>query len=120
MPQPAVSIDGLAKVVRELERLGVETDDLRAAFAGIAKDVEGESQRRVRVATGALRGTIRAGTRTKNKAVVRAGTARVAYAGVVNYARPGDHFLTGPANDDPERHKRRIEAELTALVRKLD
>lgn len=115
MAAPAVRIDGLREVVRDLERLGVSADDLKDAFGKIAGDVVEESSRRVRVRTGALRATIRP-ARTKNKAVVRAGTARVPYAGVVNYARPGDQFLTGPANENPEQKARVIEESLERLI----
>lgn len=116
MASPAVRVEGLAQLVRDLERYGVSTDDLKDAFGAISKDVADEAGTRVRVFSGALKATIRP-ARTKNKAVVRAGSAGVPYAGVVNYARPGDEFLTGPANEDLPRKIARIEAELDQLVR---
>lgn len=119
--QEGVRITGLREVVRDLERFGVSTDDLKEAFGEIARDVATESGRIVKVKTGALLRTIRPG-KTKNKAIVRAGTAvGVPYAGVINYGRDGfsgDQFLTGPANADPEGKVRRIEANLAALKRK--
>jgi hypothetical protein len=111
----AIRVDGLAKVVRDLERFGVSTDDLKDAFGGISKDVAAEAGARVRVRTGALAATIRP-ARTKNKAVVRAGSAGVPYAGIINYARPGDEFLTGPANENPGEKIARIERELDQLI----
>lgn len=115
MAAPAVRVNGLAEVVRELERFGVSTDDLKDAFGEIAGDVADEAQGRVRVATGALKATIRP-ARTKNKAVVRAGTAGVPYAGVVNYSRPGDGFLTIPANENTDAKIAKIEQNLQALI----
>ena len=104
-------------MLRDLERFGVATDDLRDAFGAIAGDVAAEAGQRVRRVTGTLAGTIRPG-RAKNKAIVRAGSASVPYAGVVNYHRPGDEFLTGPANENPELRVRQIEASLEALIGK--
>lgn len=115
-------IEGLRETIRDLERLGVDVEDLRKAFGGIAEDVTQEARDEVAVRTGGLQGTIRP-ARTKNKAVVRAGTAGRPYAGVINYGWPahgieGSDFLTGPANEDPDGKARRIEAELEDLIRR--
>lgn len=117
MATPAVRVQGLSETVRNLQRLGVSADDLKEAFGAISRAVVTESSARVRVKTGALKATIRP-ARTKNKSVVRAGTAGVPYAGVINYARPGDEFLTGPANENTEEKIRHIEAELESLIRR--
>lgn len=115
-----VRITGLRETVRNLERLGVSVQDLREAFLDISRDVVSEARGLVRVLTGRLRETIRE-AQTKNKAVVRAGTPTgVPYAGVVNYVRPGDQFLTRPANTDTEGKVRRIEANLEDLIRRYN
>jgi hypothetical protein len=115
---PAVRIEGLAALVRDLERYGVATGDLKDAFGAISQDVAEEAADRIRVKTGAHRASIRP-ARTKNKAVVRAGNAGNApAAGVLNYARPGDQFLTGPANENLEAKVARIETELDQLVQR--
>ena len=109
-------ISGLRETVRKLERLGVDVQDLKEAFGKISREVASEAQGLVRVKTGALQRTIRP-ARTKNKAVVRAGNGTsVPYAGVINYSRPGDEFLTGPANRDTEGKARTIEQELQGLI----
>lgn len=116
-------ITGLRETVRNLERLGVEVEDLKAAFVAIADQVVDEASALVPVDTGALKGTIRP-ARTKNKAVVRAGTAgRVPYAGVINYGGAGiagTGFLTTPANRDPAGKAQQIEDSLEDLIRKYD
>lgn len=120
-----VRITGLGDTVRKLERLGVSTDDLKQAFGQIAEEVARDAGRIVPVQTGALAGTIRP-ARTKNKAVVRAGTgARVPYAGVINYGWPAHgitptEFLTRPANSDLPQKSAAIERNLAALIRKYD
>lgn len=111
-------MEGLAALVRDLERYGVSTGDLKDAFGAISEDVAEEAADRIHVKTGAHRASIRP-ARTKNKAIVRAGNAGNApAAGVLNYARPGDHFLTGPANENLDEKIARIEHELDQLVRR--
>jgi len=96
--------------------MGVSSSDLKEAFGAISRGVATESRSRVRVLSGAARGTIRE-ARTKNKAVVRAGNnSSVVYAGVLNYHRPGDEFLTGPANENTDQHVAMIERELADLI----
>lgn len=114
---PAIRVTGLRETIRDLERFGVSTDDLKDAFGAISRDVAVEAGNRVRRASGALGNTIRP-ARTKNKAVVRAGSASVPYAGIINYVRPGDQFLTGPANEDQAAKVARIELELELLIRR--
>lgn len=117
MATPAVRIDGLRETIRALERFGVATSDLKEAFADVSRDVVQEAGSRVRVVTGALKATIRPAN-TKNKSVVRAGTAGVPYAGVINYHRPGDGFLTIPANSNTDAKVRKIDANLQELIRR--
>lgn len=117
-----VRITGLRETVRDLERLGVSVEDLKDAFGDISRDVAADASRIVPVATGSLQASIRP-ARNKNKAVVRAGTARVPYAGVINYGRDGlsgTQFLTRPANEDPQGKARRIQQNLDDLIRKYD
>jgi Bacteriophage protein of unknown function (DUF646). len=118
-----VHVEGLRETVRRLEALGVDVQDLKDAFGAISRDVVTEAQALVPVDSGALRGAIRP-AKTKNKAVVRAGTAsRTPYAGVINYGWPSrgipaTGFLTTPANADPDGKVRAIEANLTDLIRR--
>lgn len=115
-----VRITGLRETVRNLERLGVSVQDLKEAFLDISRDVVAEARGRVRVLTGAHQASIRE-AKTKNKAVVRAGNAGNApAAGVLNYARPGDGFLTVPANTDTEGKVAKIQANLEQLIRRYD
>lgn len=112
-------ITGLREAVRDLERLGVEVQDLKDAFGEISEEVAQEAHGLVAIQTGALDQTIRP-ARTKNKAVVRAGnTGAVPYAPVINYGRDGlggSEFLTGPANSNPEAKVRAIEQNLDRLI----
>lgn len=127
-----VKVTGLRETVRSLERAGVEVNDLRAAFTKIGQVVVARAERNVHGRTGALSASIRP-SRTKNKAVVRAGSARVPYAGINNYGAtrlktrsgtwvpgryPASHFLTDAANSRPQEYLRILRAEIDRIVRK--
>lgn len=117
-----VQITGLRETVRALERFGVASEDLKQAFGAISDQVVVEAGRIVPHRSGRLASTIRP-AKTKNKAVVRAGTAAAAYAGVINFGWPdrgiaATQFLTGPANEHAEDYARQIDANLQALIRR--
>jgi hypothetical protein len=80
-----VRITGLNEVLRDFQDFGVSIDDLKAAFARIADKGAQSAARHAPVKSGALRASIR-GSRAKNAARIRAGTAvKVPYAGAINY-----------------------------------
>lgn len=115
-------ITGLREVVRSLERYGVDAQDLKQAFGEISREVVTDAAALVKVVSGDLQGTIRAAN-TKNKSVVRAGSARAPYAGVINYGWPDrgiaeSGFLTTPANTDLDAKVARIEHNLEALIKR--
>lgn len=117
-----VQITGLREVVRDLQKLGVSVEDLKEAFGEISDQVVTEANRIVPTKSGRLAGSIRP-ARTKNKAVVRAGSAGIPYAGVINYGWPSrgiapTEFLTGPANSRPDEYARQIDRNLQDLIRK--
>jgi hypothetical protein len=82
-----VRVEGLGKVVRDLQALGLEVDDLKDAFGGIAAEGARLASSFAPRRSGNLAGSIR-GNRAKGKAVVAAGRARVPYAGAINYGWP--------------------------------
>jgi len=82
-----VRVEGLSKLVRDLEAVGVGVDDLKDAFADIAAKGARLAASFAPQRTGALADSVR-GNRAKSKAVVAAGSARVPYAGAINYGWP--------------------------------
>jgi hypothetical protein len=86
-----VRIEGLNRFVRDMQALGLEVDDLKGAFAGIAAEGARLASSFAPHRTGALARSVR-GNRAKNKAVVAAGRARVPYAGPINYGWPRRHI----------------------------
>ncbi|MCM0618777.1 hypothetical protein [Nocardioides bruguierae] len=80
-------VEGLRDVVRGLQQMGLDVDDLKDAFAKLAaKGSEVASQLAPR-RSGRLAGDVR-GNRAKSKAVITAGRATVPYAGPINYGWP--------------------------------
>ena len=77
-------VTGLRETVRSLERLGVAVADMKAVFSKIGKNVVSDAQHLAPHKTGRLAASIKA-SNTKNKSIVRAGNARVPYAGVQHY-----------------------------------
>lgn len=80
-------VEGLSALIRSLEALGGDVEDVKDVMAEIAAKgaqlASGFAPRR----TGALAATIR-GNRAKARAVVTAGRGRNSYAGVQNYGWP--------------------------------
>lgn len=87
MASGGVQVTGLNKVVRDLQTLGLELDDIKDAFAKIAAEGARVASSFAPRRTGTLQASVR-GNRAKNKAVVAAGRARVKYAGPINYGWP--------------------------------
>lgn len=87
MPSGGVRITGLNKVVKGLQELGLDLDDLKDAFGALAAQGARLAAGFVHSRTGRLAGTVR-GNRAKNKAIIAAGRGKVKYAGVQNYGWP--------------------------------
>lgn len=104
--ETALRVEGLGKLVRELESLGVAVEDLKDTMGEISAAAVEVIEPNIPVRSGALRSTIR-GTRSKGRAAAIAGRARVPYAPVVNYGRDGKsgaRFMQ--AADTPENVQR--------------
>lgn len=84
MANVGVEIEGLRQMIRTLEKAGVAVEDLKEVFSKISEAAAHEMQSHVPSRSGKLRASVK-GSRAKNKAVVRAGSARVRYAGPINY-----------------------------------
>lgn len=80
-------VEGLSSVVRSLTRMGVEVEDLKAAFSAIAAEGAARAARYAPRRAGRLAADIR-GNRAKSKAVITAGRTSLPYAGPINYGWP--------------------------------
>lgn len=115
-------VDGLNQVVRGLQQIGVEVDDLKGAFSSIAAMGARQAARYAPKRTGRLAGDVR-GNRARSKAVVMAGRASLPYAGPINYgwaARNITPSLFMQRADQAMRPfaLRRLEAEINTTIRR--
>jgi hypothetical protein len=110
-----VRVEGLRRTLRSLSKAGADANDMRDLMHELGELViEGAD---VPEDSGALASTLRAG-RGKTKAVVRAGTAKVPYAGVVHYGWPARNIAPHPFLTDSL--KARHEQIFSALERGID
>jgi len=82
-----VRVEGLNKTVRDLQKLGLEVEDLKEAFSEISAEGAVLASSFAPKRSGRLAASVR-GNKAKNKAVVMAGRASVPYAGPINYGWP--------------------------------
>lgn len=119
-----VQVTGLKETVKSLKRFGVEVSDLKAAFKRIGERVANEAKTLAPTKTGKLAGSVRA-AQQQNKAVIRAGGARLPYAGVIHYGWPAHGiephpFLTDAIDSNRGESIAMLEQELKDLIQKLD
>jgi HK97 gp10 family phage protein len=118
-----LEITGLRETIRNLEKYGAEVSDLKAAFRTIGNIVVDEARSRAPKVSGALASSIRP-SNTKNKSVVRVGSARVPYAGVIHFGWPRRHiqenqFLYSAAEAKQGQVLEALSRELEAIASSL-
>lgn len=81
---PVIEVEGARELRRTLARAGHEIDDMVAANAEVSAFVAARAKSAAPRRSGRLASSVR-GNKAKSSAVVRAGGARVVYAGVIHY-----------------------------------
>lgn len=115
-------IEGLGKTLRAMAKAGAEAEDIRELMHSLGMIVVNAAN--PPVVDGNLAGTLRAG-RGKTKAVVRAGGARVPYAGVIHYGWPARNiepqpFLTDALQRTQGQILRELDTGLGDILRKAN
>lgn len=116
-------VSGLNQVVRQLQEIGVEVEDLKGAFSNIAAMGARHAARFApKGPTGRLAGDIR-GNRAKSKAVVTAGRKSVPYAGPINYGWAKRNIAPSGFMQRADKAVqpfalRRLEAEINLQIKK--
>lgn len=117
-----VTLEGLGHVVSSLEGFSVKASDLSNAFQRIGQTVSRSAHGLVPVLSGRLANSIKA-SKAKSKATVRAGSARIPYAGVQNYGNyhniEAKHFMNKALESNEARSVVEIERELSDLIRQF-
>ena len=124
MAQAGVTVQGLREVVRGMERLGVDVQDLKAAFNKIGTKAQAQATMNAPKVSGRLAGTVRQSKR-KNAVILMAGynSKRLRYAAVHEYgwpARgiPAKRYMRRTVEQLGGYAVQELEDELRALVRK--
>lgn len=92
---PVVRVDGARELRRTLKAAGDDLTDLKAVNATIARYVALRAAAMSPRRSGRLAGSVR-GNQAKTMAAVRAGGARVPYAGVIHWGWPRHHIAANP------------------------
>lgn len=120
--RPGVRVDGVPAVVAALAAIGIEVDDLKDAFAEIARQGAVVAARHAPVLTGRLAGDIR-GNRSRSRATITAGRVSVPYAGPINYGwaargiAPAGFMQKADQELQPYA-LRRLEDDINAAIRR--
>lgn len=109
-----VRVDGLREALRAMRDAGADAQDMAELMHQLGTLVVLAANPPVQ--SGALDSTVRAG-RGKTKAVVRAGSRRVPYAGVIHYGWPARNIAPNPFLTEALQRQR--GAVLAALDRGL-
>jgi hypothetical protein len=123
MPGVGVQVEGLRETVRALQRAGIEVQDLKEIFGGIAAEGASVAAGFAPRLTGRLAASIR-GNRAKNRSVIAAGRARIPYAGPINYGwrargiEPSMFMQRADKVMEP-RAVQMLDEGLTALIAKV-
>jgi hypothetical protein len=117
-----VTIKGVNEVIRSLKQYEGAVDDLKDANAAIGNKVAVTAKATAPFKTGSLSGTVRA-NRAMKKVQIKAGGARVPYAGVIEYGWPARNieaqpYLRRAAWDNREYAKEQYSINLQAIARK--
>lgn len=114
-----VKVEGLRELVKDLERMGVEIDDLKSVFGDFAQQGASLAASFAPRRSGALAASIK-GNRAKNYAAVTAGSAAVSYAPVINYGSPVRNIAPARFMQKADAAMRpRVERDLQAAIDKL-
>lgn len=116
-----VQIVGLRKVVTTMKKLGVESQDLKAAFQRIGARALSTANAGTPVRSGALKGTNKQSKR-QNSVYLYSGSARAPYAIYPHYGtrfQPGQFYLTNVVKQDGPWAAKQIEGEMQRLISQL-
>lgn len=121
MDRVGFAVEGLSRVVRDLQALGVEVDDLKSAFSEVAQEGAELASQYAPRKSGRLASDVR-GNRAKSKAVITAGRASVPYAGPINYGWPARNiapagFMQRADQDMQPRAIQRLEQAINNAIR---
>lgn len=123
MTSVSVRVEGLGRVLRSLERLGVEVEDLKDGLGRIGTEAMPVYQALTPVRSGRLRGDYRV-SRAKGRVNLYVGRASVPHAGPINYGWPArgiraSNFVERGDRVAAPRATASLETEIGRLIANL-
>jgi len=120
---PVVRVDGARELRRTLKAAGDDLEDLKAVHSTIARYVALRAAAMAPRKSGRLAGSIR-GNQAKTAATVRAGGARVPYAGPIHWGWPrrnitANQFLVDAAHTTEPTWTRYYTREVERIIGKV-
>jgi hypothetical protein len=122
---PAVRVEGLGKVLRQIKQIDPDlVAELKIANRAIADDVVLTARALAPQKTGKLKGSARAGASNRT-GIVRAGGARVPWAGPIHFGWKKRNispqpFLYDALDERRDEVEQRYLAALNEITRKID
>lgn len=95
MTEPIVKVEGARELRSTMRKAGADLGDLGAVHATVSRYVALRAAAMAPRRSGTLAGNIR-GSKGKTSAIVRAGGARVPYAGPIHWGWPRRHITAQP------------------------
>lgn len=120
MAENGVQVQGINKVVRNLTKLGVDSEDLKDAFQKVGQHGVRQAKLAAPAQSGTMKNTIRA-SRRKNSSYIRMGNARAFYARFVEYGtvrQRAQRILQGVVQREGAWAVSLIDRELNKLIAK--
>lgn len=120
MPNAAIKVEGLNKAIRTLRRLHPElVDEMKEVNKDLAASLVPVAKAKVPVQSGALRESIRS-TGQARTGVVRAGKAKVPYAGPIHFGWPSHRIRPQPfLYEALDERRDEIEREYVRRVQRV-
>lgn len=116
-----VEVKGLRKVVREVEKLGVEVSDLKQVFTRIGARALSTANAGTPVRTGALKASNKQSKR-KNSVYLYSGNAKANYAIYPHYGtinQPAQLYLQAAVKKDGPWAVQELDREMKRLINKV-
>ena len=115
-----VRVDGLRKVIRSVEKLGVEVEDLKAVFTRIGARALSTANAGTPAASGALKASNKQSKR-KNSVYLYSGNRKANYAIYPHYgtvSQPATNYLSNVVQKDGPWAVQQLDKELATLIKK--
>ena len=116
-----VEVKGLRRVVREVEKLGVEVSDLKEVFTRIGARARSTANAGTPVRTGALKASNKQSKR-KNSVYLYSGNAKANYAIYPHYGtinQPAQLYLQAAVKKDGPWAVQELDREMKRLINKV-